>query len=136
MQKYSRILITVLFVGLVSNVIAAPKTDDIRILIDVSASMKKTDPLDHRISALKLFNGLISEGSRAGVWTIDRYVEMTVKLGTVNDEWRETADAGVSTIRSNGNFTNIESPAAIKNLAIGSNYETVGTFLKTVLYII
>jgi len=109
MQKYSRILITVLFVGLVSNVIAAPKTDDIRILIDVSGSMKINDPLDHRISALKLFNGLISDGSKAGVWTIDRYVDMTVKWGTVNDEWREAADTGASTIHSNGIFTNIES---------------------------
>ncbi len=109
MQKYSRILITVLFVGLVSKVIAAPKTDDIRILIDVSGSMKKNDPLDHRISALKLFNGLISDGSKAGVWTIDRYVDMTVKWGTVNDQWREAADTGASTIHSNGIFTNIES---------------------------
>jgi len=109
MQKYSRILITVLFVGLVSKVIAAPKTDDIRILIDVSASMKINDPLDHRISALKLFNGLISDGSKAGVWTIDRFVDMTVKWGTVDDEWREAADTGASTIHSNGIFTNIES---------------------------
>lgn len=109
MQKYSRILITVLFVGLVSRAIAAPKTDDIRILIDVSASMKLNDPLDHRISALKLFNGLIPDGSKAGVWSIDRYVEMAVKWGTVNDEWREAADSGASTIQSNGIFTNIES---------------------------
>ena len=109
MQKYSRILVTVLLVGLVSNVIAAPKTDDIRILIDVSGSMKINDPLDHRISALVLFNGLISDGSKAGVWTIDRYVDMIVKLGTVNDEWREAADTGASTIHSNGIFTNIES---------------------------
>ena len=102
MQKYSRILITVLFVGLVSNVIAAPNSDDIRILIDVSGSMKINDPLDHRISALKLFNGLISDGSKAGVWTIDRYVDMAVKWGTVNDEWREAADTGTSTIHSSG----------------------------------
>jgi len=109
MQKYSRILITVLFVGLVSKVIAAPKTDDIRILIDVSASMKINDPLDHRISALKLLNGLIPDGSKAGVWTLDPYAGMTVVWGTVNDQWREAADTGASTIHSNGIFTDIES---------------------------
>ncbi len=102
MQKCSRILITVLFFGLYSNLSAAAKTDDIRILIDVSESMKINDPSDFRISALKMFNGLVPEGSKAGVWTIDRYVDMTVNWGTVNDAWRQAADVGAATIHSDG----------------------------------
>ena len=109
MQKCSRILITVFIFGLYSNLYAAGKTDDIRILIDVSDSMKINDSSNYRISALKLFNGLIPEGSKAGVWSIDRYVHMTVNWGTVNDEWRLAADAGASTIHSDGVYTNIES---------------------------
>jgi len=109
MQKCSRILIAVLFFGLYSNLSAAVKTDDIRILIDVSESMKINDPSDFRKSALKMFNGLVAEGSKAGVWTTDRYVHMTVNWGTVNDVWRQAADAGASTIHSDGVYTNIES---------------------------
>ncbi len=109
MQKCSRILIIVYFFGFYSNLSAAAKTDDIRILIDVSASMKKFDPSDYRIAALKLFNGLVADGSKAGVWAIDRYVDMAVNLGTVNDEWRQAADSGASTIPSDGIYTNIES---------------------------
>jgi len=71
--------------------------------------MKINDPLDHRISALKLLNGLIPDGSKAGVWTLDPYAGMTVVWGTVNDQWREAADTGASTIHSNGIFTDIES---------------------------
>jgi len=109
MQKCCRILITVLFFGLYSNLSAAAKTDDIRILIDVSENIKINDPSDFRISALKMFNGLVPVGSKAAVWTIDRYVDMSVNWGTVNDEWRQAADVGAATIHSDGVYTNIES---------------------------
>jgi uncharacterized protein (TIGR03503 family) len=102
------ILIIAFLLGLNSNAIAASKIDDIRILIDVSGSMKKTDPSNLRVSALKLLNGLIPRGSKAGVWTFGRYVDMSVKWGEVNDEWRKAADTGASKIHSNGLFKNIE----------------------------
>ena len=109
MQKCSRILITVIFFGLYSNLSAAAKTGDIRILIDVSDSMKINDPSGYRMSALKMFNGLVSEGSKAGVWSIDPYAHMPINWGTVNDEWRQAADVGASAIRSDGVYTDIES---------------------------
>ena len=109
MYKGVCILIVVFLPGLYSNAFAAPKTNDVRVLIDVSGSMKKTDPSNLRVSALKLLNGLIPDGSKAGIWTFGRYVNMTVKWGLVNKDWRKTADAGASKIHSNGLFTNIES---------------------------
>ncbi len=87
---------------------AIPK-DDIRIVIDVSGSMKKNDPSNLRVSAMKLLNGLIPEGAMAGVWTFGRYVNMTVKWGKVNKAWRKRADVGAEEIHSNAMFTNIES---------------------------
>ena len=90
-------------------VFAAGEVDDIRILIDVSGSMKQNDPANLRVPALKLINGLIPTGSRAGVWTFGRYVNGTVKWGTVNDAWRKLADEGAGKIHSSGLFTNIES---------------------------
>ncbi|MCH8105062.1 MAG: VWA domain-containing protein [Proteobacteria bacterium] len=92
--------------------LAAAKYDDIRIVVDVSGSMKKTDPLNLRIPALKLLNGLIPNGSRAGVRTFGRYVNMTVKWGRVDDAWRKRADRGADQIHSNGLFTNIEKALA------------------------
>jgi len=95
-----------------ANLLAQDKVDDIRIVIDVSGSMKKTDPSNLRVSALKLLNGLIPGGARAGVWTFGRYVNMTVKWGAVDEKWRKSADIGAEEIHSNALFTNIESALA------------------------
>src|SRR5210317_1117079 len=85
---------------------------DFRIVIDVSGSMKQTDPQNLRVPALKLINGLIPTGSRAGVWTFGRYVDMAVKWGRVDDAWRKRADLGADKIHSNALLTNIESALA------------------------
>lgn len=95
----------------------ASKTDDIRILIDVSGSMLKTDPGNLRVPALRMLNGLIPTGSSAGVWTFGRYVNMEVKWGKVNENWRKQADSGARKIHSRGQFTNIES--ALKRASSG-----------------
>jgi uncharacterized protein (TIGR03503 family) len=85
---------------------------DFRVVIDVSGSMKKTDPQNLRVPALRLINGLIPTGSRAGVWIFGRYVDMAVKWGKVNDNWRKQADQGANKIHSNALLTNIESALA------------------------
>ena len=72
--------------------LAAEPRYDFRVVIDVSGSMKQTDPQNLRVPALKLINGLIPTGSRAGVWTFGRYVDMAVKWGKVDDAWRKQAD--------------------------------------------
>ncbi|MBT8433553.1 MAG: VWA domain-containing protein [Gammaproteobacteria bacterium] len=81
-------------------------------MIDVSGSMKQSDPQNLRVPALKLMNGLIPTGSRAGVWNFGRYVNMSVKWGVVNDAWRKQADLGADSIHSNALLTNIESALA------------------------
>ncbi len=92
--------------------LAAEPRYDFRIVIDVSGSMKKTDPRNLRVPALKLINGLIPTGSNAGVWTFGRYVDMAVKWGRVDDAWRKRADLGADKIHSNALLTNIESALA------------------------
>jgi uncharacterized protein (TIGR03503 family) len=94
------------------NTIASTKQNDIRVVIDVSGSMKKTDPHNLRIPAMKMLNGLIPDSSYAGVWNFGRYVDMTVEWGTVDKEWRERADIGVAEIHSDGLYTNIEKAVA------------------------
>jgi len=61
---------------------------------------------------MKLLNGLIPSGASAGIWTFGKYVNMTVKWGKVNKNWRQMADLGVEEIHSNAALTNIESALA------------------------
>lgn len=85
------------------------KINDLRIIVDISGSMKKTDPKNLRRSAVRLLAGLIPEGSRAGIWNFGKEVNMSVKIGAVNDEWRELAREQSKNISSAGLYTNIES---------------------------
>lgn len=101
--------VSILLAGcLVFSGLAAAQVDDVRIVIDVSGSMVKTDPNNLRVPALRLLNGLVPSGSNAGVWTFGRYVNMEVKWGKVDDQWRKLADKGAAAIHSKGQFTNIE----------------------------
>lgn len=112
MKRSISIVFMLMIAAIGQNVIAATNPNDIRVVIDVSGSMKKTDPLNLRISAMKMLNGLIPDGSYAGVWNFGRYVDMTVKWGKVDDAWRKQADIGADKIHSNGLYTNIESALA------------------------
>jgi uncharacterized protein (TIGR03503 family) len=83
-------------------------TSDVRILIDVSGSMKKNDPNNLRAPALRLVLGLLPDDSKAGVWTFAKYVNMLVPIRDVNDAWKEQAERQSNQIHSYGLFTNIE----------------------------
>lgn len=82
---------------------------DIRILIDVSGSMKQNDPANLRKPALRLLTGLLPSGTQAGVWTFARYVNMMVRYGEVDTAWREQAMGSADQIGSAGLFTDMES---------------------------
>ena len=102
------LLLLILGIAQPSASLAASK-DDVRVVIDVSGSMLKTDPNNLRIPAVRMINGLIPSGADAGIWTFGRYVNMEVPWGTVDKKWRTLADAGAAKIHSRGQFTNIES---------------------------
>ncbi|HED15872.1 MAG TPA: VWA domain-containing protein [Gammaproteobacteria bacterium] len=92
----------------VSAALPTSPVADIRVLIDVSGSMKQNDPVNLRRPALKLLVGLLPENSRSGIWMFGKYVNMQVKLGTVNRLWKEQARKAADTIHSRGLYTNIE----------------------------
>lgn len=87
---------------------AAEPVNDVRILIDISGSMKHNDPQNLRAPALRLLTGLLPKGSRAGVWTYGQYVNMLVPFGEVNAVWKNQAERASSEINSFGLYTNIE----------------------------
>ncbi|MDJ0807580.1 MAG: vWA domain-containing protein, partial [Gammaproteobacteria bacterium] len=81
---------------------------DVRVLIDISGSMKQNDPNNLRRPALRLLVGLLPRDTRAGVWTFGQYVNMQIPLGQVDGAWKYKARESSRKIGSPGQFTNIE----------------------------
>lgn len=80
---------------------------DVRVIIDISGSMKQNDPNNLRQPALELLVQLLPEGSKAGVWTFGKNINMLVPHRPVTGSWREDATAKAAKINSVGLFTNI-----------------------------
>jgi hypothetical protein len=80
---------------------------DIRILVDVSGSMKQTDPLNLRVPALQVLTQLLPEQAQAGVWEFADAANLVVPHGPIDDQWRELALAAAQNIRSDGQYTDI-----------------------------
>src|SRR3569623_598956 len=81
---------------------------DIRVLIDISGSMKHNDPHNLRAPALRLLTGLLPNGVHSGVWTYGQQVNMLVPHGTVDSAWKARAEQAAAKINSAGLYTNIE----------------------------
>ncbi|MGH1373909.1 MAG: VWA domain-containing protein [Cellvibrionaceae bacterium] len=85
----------------------APLPADVRVIIDVSGSMKQNDPANLRQPAVELLVQLLPDGSKAGIWTFGRYINMLVKHREVNDQWKRDATQLSADINSVGLYTNI-----------------------------
>lgn len=86
---------------------AAVQKPDVRLLIDISGSMKENDPNNLRVPALQLVTNLLPQGADAGVWAFGKGVNMLVPLGQVDSAWQEAATQSAKKINSAGLFTNI-----------------------------
>ena len=84
---------------------------DVRVIIDISGSMKKNDPQNLRRSALELLIQLFPDDSKAGVWTFGQWVNHLVVSQHVDQAWRESAISQVEKINSVALYTDI--PAAL-----------------------
>ena len=108
MPLFRTIFLAVFFTALSLSVRAEePQAPDVRIVIDISGSMKETDPENLRRPALNLLTELLPEGARAGVWTFGRYVNMLVPLDTVDEAWRQKVRSATGDISSVGLNTNL-----------------------------
>lgn len=87
--------------------VAEPVTD-LRILVDVSGSMKLNDPKNLRRDALHLLIGMLPKTSRVGIWSFGQFVNMQVKPDFATKKWKKNALKEADKIHSHGLFTNIE----------------------------
>lgn len=55
---------------------------DIRVVVDISGSMKLNDPDNLRRPAVRLLAGLLPDGTGVGLWTFGREVNMLVPHGS------------------------------------------------------
>ncbi|ASP39701.1 hypothetical protein CHH28_13910 [Bacterioplanes sanyensis] len=99
--------VSILVLTMVVSAWADERPADVRIVVDISGSMKQTDPNNLRIPATNLLIELIPDGANAGVWTFGRFVNMLTPLAVVNDEWRQQARADAQQINSAGLRTNL-----------------------------
>ncbi|AOY87536.1 hypothetical protein BKP64_04755 [Marinobacter salinus] len=84
-----------------------PAQSDIRIIVDISGSMKENDPGNLRQPAVRLLARMLPEGTSAGLWTFGEYVNMLVPHRDVTDEWRKTAIERSNQINSVALRTNL-----------------------------
>ncbi len=96
-----------LVLGLAQGAEEKAPVSNVRVLIDMSGSMKKNDPNNLRVPALRLFTQLLPEGTRSGVWTFGQYVNMLVPKGEVDAKWKAQAYKAAEEINSFGRFTDI-----------------------------
>ncbi|MFT6906976.1 MAG: hypothetical protein ACJAS1_003649 [Oleiphilaceae bacterium] len=90
-----------------ADLITKQQQADIRLLIDISGSMKKNDPANLRIPSVALLTELIPDGDKAGVWTFGQWVNNLVKRKVVDDAWRLDAKEQAKKINSVALYTNI-----------------------------
>ncbi len=89
------------------NTPAAIKPSDVRMVIDISGSMKKNDPLNLRRPAVDMLVKLLPKDSKAGVWSFGKKVNVLVAHQNVDQKWSQKASTAASNINSIAQFTNI-----------------------------
>jgi len=82
--------------------------EEVRVLIDVSGSMKRTDPRNLRVPALKLLLELLPPDTRAGVWLFADDVEPLIPPAPVDDRWKRQAQRLSARIHADGRLTDME----------------------------
>lgn len=89
--------------------LAVEEQPEIRIIIDVSGSMREHDPDQLAAEALELLVALVPSGATIGVWTFGERVANPLPLAQVNQEWRDRARGLSPLLVDYQQFTDIES---------------------------
>lgn len=86
---------------------------DVRVIFDVSGSMKENDPEGLSASALELLAAMLPSEGRAGVWTFGETVDNPLPVAPINSQWRQQALSLSPVLSDYQQFTDIE--AAIRD---------------------
>lgn len=130
MKIISRLFaVALLFSAAVADVSAAAEPaanahPDVRVVIDISGSMKQNDPGNLRKPALELLTRLFPKDARAGVWLFGERVESLMPDQAVTDRWRADARRKAALIGSSALYTNIPAALDAAGAAPDKDYRT------------
>lgn len=102
------LLILVLLCGGVPALALAQSAPDVRVVVDVSGSMKQNDPQNLRANALGFAATLLPPGARGSIWTFGTTVSNPLPSGEVVDAWRQRAGNLAPQLTDYQQFTDIE----------------------------
>lgn len=111
-SKITQTFVFSVLATLISLVLATPgmtSPADVRVLVDVSGSMKKADPKAVRGPATALLAALLPDRSRGGIWLFGSDVRELVPYGQVDARWDALGKPIEASIGSTDRFTNMES---------------------------
>lgn len=107
-QTFACSLLTGLIAAVLPMVVSA-KPADVRVLVDVSGSMKKADPKAVRGPATALLATLLPDQSQGGIWLFGSDVRQLVPYGPVDARWDALGQPIEASIGSTDRFTHMES---------------------------
>ncbi len=84
-----------------------PSSLDVRVLMDVSKSLKKTDPHQLRGSSLRLLLDLLPTDSYVGVWGMDIKPVKIIPYGKAGVTWKSKAAALLQEMPKGASYTNM-----------------------------
>ncbi|MCE3027628.1 vWA domain-containing protein [Salinicola sp. DM10] len=98
----------VCLLGLLPGWVLAQTAPDVRIVVDVSGSMKQNDPGNLRANALDLAAILLPQEARGSIWTFGTTVANPVPDAGVDDAWRQRVSRLMPQLTDYQQFTDIE----------------------------
>ncbi|WP_290677938.1 vWA domain-containing protein [Halothiobacillus sp. 15-55-196] len=104
-------LLILLITGLICAPVLAATPPELHVLIDVSGSMKQTDPQNLRRPALRLLGDLLPPSAQIGIWFFGNEISPMLKTARADPKVKERVRQTAKKIRSNEPFTDI--PAAL-----------------------
>ena len=107
-QTFACSLLTGLITAVLPMVVSGNPTD-VRVLVDVSGSMKKADPKAVRGPATALLATLLPDQSQGGIWLFGSDVRQLVPYGPVDARWDALGQPIEASIGSTDRFTHMES---------------------------
>ena len=107
-QTFACSLLTGLIAAVLPMVVSGNPTD-VRVLVDVSGSMKKADPKAVRGPATALLATLLPDQSQGGIWLFGSDVRQLVPYGPVDARWDALGQPIEASIGSTDRFTHMES---------------------------
>lgn len=111
-SKITRTFVFSVLANLISLVSATPgmtSPADVRVLVDVSGSMKNADPKAVRGPATALLAALLPDRSKGGIWLFGSDVRELVPYGPVDARWDALGKPIEASIGSTDRFTHMES---------------------------